>query len=137
MKLIKKEGKWSVTHNDVTITFEDGKYFETLNISNISDEAADNVNYIIAITNQIAEWLIDNHYEIIFNFQKSIGYVIGQKIQAKAKELGITNTDLHKKGIASPFTMRKIIAGDVVETGTLFRVLDYLDLTLQVKNKGE
>lgn len=137
MQLTKKDKMWSVTHNDVTITFEDGKYFETLNISNISDEAADNVNYIIAITNQIAEWLIDNHYEIIFNFQKSIGYVIGQKIQAKAKELGITNTDLHKKGIASPFTMRKIIAGDVVETGTLFRVLDYLDLTLQVKNKGE
>ncbi len=133
MKLIKKEEKWSVTHNGVTITFEDGKYFESQNVSS----GINNINTIIDISSEITEWLITNHYELVFSFQESIGYVIGQKIQAKAKRLGITNTDLHKKGIASPFTMRKILAGEVVETGTLFRVLDYLDLTLQVKNKGE
>ena len=133
MKLIKKEGKWSVTHNDVTITFDDGKYFETQNVS--SDIS--NINTIIDISSEITEWLITNHYELVFSFQESIGFVIGRNIQNKAKQLGVTNTEIHKKGIASPFTMRKILAGEVVETGTLFRVLDYLDLTLQVKNKGE
>ncbi len=133
MQLTKKDKTWSVTHNDVTITFEDGKYFETQNVSS----GINNINTIIEISSEITEWLITNHYELVLSFQDAIGYAIGQKIQAKAKRLGITNTDLHKKGIASPFTMRKILAGEVVETSTLFRVLDYLDLTLVVKNKGE
>lgn len=137
MKLTKiADRKWSVENKGVTVTFQEGSYNETSEVVVIESLKSD-IGKCFKLSNEIADWIFQNHYELAFPFEDSLGKVIGRSVKEKADKLGVNNTILQQENIVTPFTMRKILKGEKVETSTLFRVLNYLDLTLQVKNKGE
>lgn len=84
-----KDPLWWVltdTEHEIVCRFKEGEFNETQQFTPLNDISEYDVSKLPAIANRIAEWLQDNHYEIVFSSPQTITKTARERIGQQIKE---------------------------------------------------
>lgn len=134
-----KDPMWWVltdTEHEIVCRFKEGEFNETQQFTPLNDISEYDISKLPAIANGIAEWLRDNHYEIIFSSPQAIIKTARERIGLQIKEAreakGWTLRHLAKlTGIAFNHIGRIEAGRYNVTVDTLAVLADALDVELK------
>lgn len=133
---------WVLTDTEAQIVcrFKEGKFNETQKVTPLNDISQYDVFKLPQIATDMADWLRDNHYEIIFTSPQSIIQEsrgrIGQQIREAREAKGYTLRHLAKlTGIAYNHIGRIEAGRYNVTLDTLAVIADALGMELEIINK--